>query len=125
MTRGEGDAIADNEWLTQHGTKRADDSVAFRAALRNMPGKTELDMSMIRGRVGAERAGELRLGSSRRPERDAARHALAGRFRAAGFRVEHTPRYPRTPWHVSIFWDHGEWDSDVAKLFNSCFGEEG
>lgn len=120
-----GEVITDDEWLTHHGTRRADGTEAFRCMLREMPGKREADMSLIRGRLTAEEAGRARLGLSRNPRRDAARHTTAGRLREAGFRVEHTPRLPGSPWHVSVFWDHGIWDADVGKSFEACFGEEG
>jgi hypothetical protein len=114
--------VGEDEWLTQHGVIRAGGHRDFRNYLRTDPGKTEADMSLIRGRLSPEEAGVARLGPpSRRSRRDAARHTTARRLRAAGFRVEHTPRFPRSPWHVSVYWDHGEWNEDTAKLFDRCF----
>lgn len=82
-------------------------------------------MSLIRGTLTPEEAGRARFGRRHVPKgRDAARQTTAGRLRMAGFRVEHTPRLPMSPDHVSVFWDTGHWDESVAKLFEECFTEE-
>jgi hypothetical protein len=120
--------VGDDEWLTQHGVIRPGGHRDYRNCLRTDPGKAEADMSLIRGRLSPEEAGVARLGRARRSRRDAARHTTARRLRVAGFRVEHTPRFPRAPMHVSVYWDRGHWNEETAKLFDGCFvleGEEG
>lgn len=116
--------IVDDDWLTQHGVIRPAGNEDFRSTLRTDRGKTEPDMSLLLGRLTAVEAGNARLGQFRRRRPDAARHTTAGQLRSVGFRVIHTPRHPGSPLHVSVFWDHGPWDGDVAKRFEACFRQE-
>ncbi len=111
--------IDDDESLTQHGTHRADGTFNFRTSLRHDRAPVEQSMSLLCGALDPGAAATARHGNPPRP-RDAARLTTAGTLRAEGFRVEHTPRLPSSPLHVSVYWD-GEWDDEVANKFDSCF----
>jgi hypothetical protein len=117
------DDLAPDQWVTQHGVVRKDGHEDFRNTLRADRDKPERDMSVIRGLLTAEEAGNVRLGTRPRRRPDAARSTRVGTLREAGFRVEHTPRLPRSPDHVSVFWDAGEWDASVGAKFEACFDQ--
>jgi hypothetical protein len=120
-----GQHLAPDEGLTQHGKVLADGTFAFRRMLRKDKEKSEEDLSLIRGRLHPNAAGDVIYGhrGASQLARDAARHTTVERLTEIGFRVEHTPRFPASPLHVSVFWDHGEWDKAVADLFDKCFDE--
>lgn len=77
-------------------------------------------MSLILGDLSPHEAILAAFGSHRKCSADASRTTTAGTLRAVGFRVEHTPRLPASPLHVSVYWD-GEWDDDVQRAFGGCF----
>jgi hypothetical protein len=113
-----------NEVLTQHGSCRADNTFRFLSHLRSERPKPELDVSVSRGRLTPNEAGSERTSGRRREadmRRDAARHTTVQRLRDSGFRVEYTPRRPASLRHVSIYWDSGTWDDEVAARFDACF----
>lgn len=111
--------IHDDEPLTQHGTQRADGTFVFRNRLREDRHLPERSMSLLLGALDPAAAATARHGGPPKP-RDASRLTTAGTLRLEGFRVEHTPRLPRSPLHVSVYWD-GEWDDEVALRYDSCF----
>lgn len=111
--------IDDDEPLTQHGTQYADRTFLFRTTLREDRHPPERSMSLLLGALDPAAAATARHGGAPKP-RDASRLTTAGTLRLEGFRVEHTPRLPRSPLHVSVYWD-GEWDGGVAVKFDSCF----
>lgn len=114
--------VSDDEVLTQHGKSGKPFQNTLRQ-LRHPPGP-ERDMSLILGAADAVEATKLRFGY---PQRDyskyAVRYTTAGALRRAGFRVEHTGRYPGNPYHVSVFAE-GDWGPDQASAFDACFSEE-
>ncbi len=115
--------IGDEEWLSQCGQRKADKPWNFRSMPR--PGKEppELDVSMILGRLSPEEAERAAFGPRRADRRRAVRHAKVGDLRAAGFRVEHTPRLGTLD-HVSVFWGgEGVWDETVSALLGDCCTE--
>jgi hypothetical protein len=115
--------IADEEWLSQCGQRKQQRPWNFQSAPR--PGKEppELDVSMILGRLTPEEAELAAFGPRSSDRRRAVRHVKVRDLRAAGFRVEHTPRLG-TPDHVSVFWDgEGLWDVTVSASLNDCCTE--
>jgi hypothetical protein len=116
--------IPDDAELTQFG-EMGEGGAVFRNKIRPEIGET--DMSLMLGRVDADTA-------SRRIRRIVvpnamARYATASAFRSKGFIVAHTPTKKKA-YHVSVFAPlendrPREWDNDLAKLFDSCFTEEG
>ena len=117
-----GRVIADDDPLTQHGTQRADGTFSFRNELRADKNPPERSMSLLDGALSPAAAASARRFTQPPQPRDAARWTTAGTLRSKGFRIEHTPRLPRSPLHVSVYWEHGEWDDGVAMAFDSCFG---
>lgn len=113
--------------LTQYG-ERPPYGDGFRDMLREDIGETEL--SMILGEVDALAAAVL-VTRYLAPGA-AARVTTAGRLRAAGFRVVHSPTKTNRL-HVSVFpplsavGEPAEWGREMADRFNSCFtvSEEG
>lgn len=119
--------LGDEEWLSQVGYRRADGTWKFPDRLRPLRDPPETDISMCLGRLTPAEARVTAFGAYVRlkPGRDAVRYFRVGTLRQAGFRVEHTPRHPGSPSHVSVFWDgDNEWDDTVAELLHSC-GMEG
>ena len=116
--------IGDEEWRSQCGQSKAARPWNFKSAPRAGKEPPELDVSMLLGRLTAREAEVAAFGSVRRPDkRRAVRHVRAGDLRAAGFRVEHTPR-PGTLDHVSVFWDgEGVWDESVSASLSNCCTE--
>lgn len=79
-------------------------------------------MSTVLGKLNPLAAHEAAYGSRDRPTgREACRHAQVGTLRGMGFRVDHTPRLPKSPLHVSVYWLDGDWDDAVADRFTLAF----
>lgn len=120
--------IEDDEWLSQAGSRRADGSWKFRDLPRALKVPPELDISMVLGRLTPLEVKQAAYGKKSTAEpRDAVRHVQAGALRSAGFRVEHTPRHPGSPLHVSVFWNDEDtpWDDKVAAMLHAaCMGGE-
>lgn len=115
--------VQDDEWLSQAGTRRADRPWNFRNCLR--PQNDERDLSLQLGWLSAWEVHIASYGGGRAKRgNEAVRRFQAGNLRVKGFRVEHTPRYPASPSHVSVFWDHGEWNDNVASMLDACAMEE-
>lgn len=109
--------IGNDEWLTQAGDVFPSGGYNFPHALR-----TEEEMSLILGVLPPTAACDIRAAGERRrrTDRDAARHARAGRLRDLGFRIEHTPD-PMNEDHVSAYWEDGVWDEKAAGMFCRAF----
>lgn len=112
--------LTDDEWVTQHGTQRADGTFKFRSYLREDRDPPERSMSLIRGAHEPSDAGCICYRNHRPSSRDACRQAPVGTLRAAGFVVEFTPR-GMSRLHVSVYLADGDWDDDAAARFDSCF----
>lgn len=113
--------LPDDLRLTQYG-ERPPYGDGFRDRLRESIGETEL--SMILGEVDAPAAAVL---VTRYLTPGAmSRVTTAGRLRAAGFRVVHSPTKTNRL-HVSVYpplteaGEPAEWDDKMASLFNACF----
>lgn len=115
-----GEVLPDDQELTQCGTKLAGGSYRFRNMPRTERDPPERSLSLLRGALTPHEAMTAAFGTHRKCHRDAARQTTAGTLREVGFRVEHTPRYPLSPDHVSVYWS-GDWDDDVGDLFDGCF----
>lgn len=112
--------IEDDESLSQAGSRRSDGSWNFRAQPRAHA--EEDDLSMVLGELSSAEVHLAAYGPKPpRPGKDAVRHFRAGALRDREFRVDHTPYYPGSPDHVSVFWDGvGAWDDRVAALLDDC-----
>ncbi len=125
MSRATPVELDDSDWLSQVGKRRADGTWSFPNRLRTFRQPPEHDLSMVLGRLSAREVRLAAYGSwtGLTPKKDAVRHVLVGTLKDAGFRVEHTPRWPGSPLHVSVFWDGEEgWDDRVAGLLDACCG---
>ncbi len=121
--RAEPEQIGDAEVLTQYGRDYSNGDQVFRSRPRY---PREVELSMIRGRIGVEKAtAYVRRGAPAGPS-DRVRYTTAGVLRAAGFRVQHTPT-ARNPDHVSISvpLGHVEWDTEQELAFIGVFDETG
>lgn len=123
------ECVGDDELLTQHTWVDGE--------FIDEPRESEKDLSMLRGDVSVEECCTFRspiYGAA--PAKVAAsgrRVAAAGKIRAAGLAVVHTPG-PKTPkgLHVSIVWPQGNpiqaqkapWPTRVSEAFKACFNEE-
>lgn len=113
--------ILDDEWVSQCGQRKQEHPWNFRRKPRLDKDPPEQEVSMLLGRLSASDAELAAFGPYRPPDRRrAVRHSQAGTLRAAGFRVEHTPKLG-TEDHVSVFWDgEGVWDERVGALLDAC-----
>jgi hypothetical protein len=113
--------LPDELRLTQYG-EGPPYGDGFRDRLREDIGETEL--SMILGEVDVP--GAAVLVTRYLAPTAVARVTSAGRLRAAGFRVIHSPTKTNRL-HVSIYppltttGEPAEWDSEPANRFNACF----
>lgn len=107
--------------VSQAGTMRADKTFKFTERPRPARNPPETSLSLLDGSFGPHDANYNAFGYHPNCKRDASRETTVGRLRDVGFRVEHTPRLPRSPLHVSVYWDESEWDDDVAIAFSKCF----
>ena len=115
--------LGDDDWLTQVGRRLpATDEYVFPNRLRPLKDPPETDLSMLLGVISPVDARRHAFGATAmKPGRNAARRVRVGGLRSAGFRVEHTPRHPGSPLHVSVFWDGEDgWDDKVAVLLDDC-----
>jgi hypothetical protein len=122
--------IQDDELLTQHTWKAG--------SFNDEPRATELELSMLRGHVSVVEACDYRSSgvrlSAARLAKAATRQTTAGKLRAAGFAVVHTPgQRIKNGIHVSIIWPPGDplhvqrapWPAEVSQRFAACFNKEG
>jgi hypothetical protein len=118
--------VSDDEILTQHSWKLG--------SFADAPRSTELEQSMLRGVVTVADACSYRSGGVRvtanRIERAGCRQTTAGKLRAAGFAVVHTPGTKiKNGIHVSIVWPPDDpldtqrtpWPPEVSERFAACF----
>lgn len=119
--------VQDDEVLTQHARRQGRFIDAPRV-------DQEVELSMLRGRWSVEDATRYRC-SGRPPtqqdiDRAEVRYTTAGRLRAAGFAVIHTPSTRITnDAHVSVVWPPDDplerqdvpWPEEVTEGFKSCF----
>ena len=126
--------LQDSEVVTQYGVAKRSSGFEFRSAPRIEGRVTEVDLSVLRGRLTAEEARDLVARNSKMPP--AVRHATAGVLRRAGFWVVHTPLRgdPNHP-HVSIVAmrplitqseidgsvEHVPWTADEIDNLERCF----
>ena len=109
--------IRDQEEVTQRVCRGRDAVPEINAPRPRDMGR----VSVIRGRVTPSEAYDVvRKGGTPGPD-DGARYTTVAALRRAGFVVTHSPN-PRNPDHVSVSYP-GDWGSDVALLFKSCFAE--
>lgn len=118
------DVLGDDLWVCQVGRRRADGSFHFTDRPRPMKDPPEQDVSWLIGRLDPASAVSTAFGRSHDAGKDAVRFARIGDLRAAGFRVQHTPRWG-SPAHVSVFWPLGEWGDREAALMDACCTEGG
>jgi hypothetical protein len=111
--------ITDDEVLTQVGAGGGG-RFRFRTSLRDDRDPPERSMSLLLGRFTPETGAATAFRRPTQPGRDACRYTTAGRLRAAGFTVRHTPT-KMVPDHVSVYRD-GDWTAEVARVFDACFG---
>lgn len=116
----EGRDILDDEALTQCG-RVIEGGFSFNDRPRMFRDLPETALSLVRGELPASTAVARAFGRAYEADSDACRHTSAGTLRREGFRVEHTPS-KRNPDHVSVYWDHSDWNRDVARNFARCFG---
>lgn len=121
--------IRDDEVLTQH-TWRDGDFI-------DAPRETEKELSLLRGDVSVADACAYRSRLSKIPASKIAkagrRQTTAGKIRAAGLAVVHTPGRVEGGPHVSVIWPPDDpierqvtpWPGDVPKAFAACFNEGG
>lgn len=84
---------------------------------RPSPRQEDFGVSLLLGEMSAEDGAEIVW---QIPPPVLARYTTAGRLRAAGFIVEHTPYNPHNPYHVSVRCN-GEWDTGRQHEFDACF----
>lgn len=121
--------IQDDELLTQH---------TWRAGVFNdEPRQGELDLSMLRGDVSVADACDYRTSgvrvSAAKIAKAGRRQTTAGKLRAAGLAVVHTPgQRIKNGLHVSVVWPQDDpvhvqqtpWPPDVSNGLAACFNEE-
>lgn len=122
--------IEDDEILTQH-TWRDGDFI-------NESREIETELSMLRGDLSVAEACVYRSSRSKisaaRLARASRRQTTAGKIRAAGLAVVHTPGPEEKDMggmHVSIVWPPGDpvnrqvtpWPAEAPKAFAACFNE--
>lgn len=121
--------IQDDELLTQH-TWHA-------GTFNDEPRESERDLSMLRGDISVAEACDYRSSAVRvsaaKIARAGRRQTTAGKIRAAGLAVVHTPgKRIKNGLHVSIVWPPHDpihvqqtpWPPDVSTSFAACFNEE-
>lgn len=120
--------LSDDELLTQHTWKAG--------SFNDEPREGEQDLSMLRGDVSVAECCDYRSSASRvtlaKVAKAGRRLTTAGKIRAAGLAVVHTPgRRVKDGLHVSIVWPPDDpvhiqqtpWPSDVSKNFAACFND--
>lgn len=119
--------IRDDEVLTQHTWKAGN--------FIDEPREIEDEVSMLRGDVSVADAcayrSRLSSVSPAKLARAGRRQTTAGKIRAAGLAVVHTPGQIEGGPHVSIIWPPDDpvnrqltpWPADVPKAFAACFNE--
>lgn len=111
--------LDDEVWISRRVVRNFPEAEAMFSMLR--PGEDGL--SGTRGRLTPGEAYRVVRGSKGHVNKDdGVCYATAGKLRANGFTVEHTPGL-RNPDHVTISYD-GDWDESVALLFKTSFSEE-
>jgi hypothetical protein len=128
------DPLPDETDLTQYGQREPVDSEGeearfadlptFRNRVRDFQNPPEVDISLIRGRIGEQDAGKIVCRKYVRMARaiHAVRYTTAGELRSKGFIVTHSPT-KRNPDHVSVEW-RGDWTDEVSATFDTCFGTD-
>jgi hypothetical protein len=122
--------IQDDELLTQHTWKAG--------RFNDQPREGERELSMLRGDVSVAEACDYRSAGVRvaaaKLARAGRRQVTAGKLRAAGLAVVHTPgRRVKNGIHVSIIWPPDDplhtqqvpWPAEVSERFAACFNEDG
>jgi hypothetical protein len=122
--------VQDEEVLTQHTWKAGN--------FNNHPRDGELELSMLRGDVSVVEACDYRSSgvrvSAARIARAGRRQTTAGKIRAAGLAVVHTPgRRVKNGIHVSIVWPPDDplhtqrvpWPARVSQGLEACFNDDG
>lgn len=119
--------IQDDEVLTQHTWQDGD--------FIDEPRETEEELSMLRGDISIADACAYRSRMSKisaaKIAKAGRRQTTAGRIRAAGLVVVHTPGRKTDGIHVSIIWPPDDpvnkrvtpWPADVRRAFAACFNE--
>src|ERR1022692_1294745 len=121
--------VHDDELLTQHTWKSG--------SFNDQPRPTEVELSMLRGDVSVVEACDYRSNGVRvsvaKLAKAGRRQTTAGKIRAAGLAVVHTPgRRIKEGKHVSIVWPPGDpvhvqqapWPPEVSQKFAACFNVE-
>lgn len=112
--------IDDDQVLTQFGAKQ--DIVALDPPFRRKPRQgRETNVSLILGRLSPAEASRIVRRSLAPAPFDGVRYATAGKLRAAGFVVMHTPSR-MNPNHVSVS-RTTEWGANEESAFDECFDE--
>ncbi|WP_157610494.1 hypothetical protein [Spirillospora albida] len=112
--------IGDDEWLSQYGSfAQLIDGEPF----KNRPTGGQTELSFIRGKASVDEAASSvnRRKTAGATAGDAVRYVLAGRLRAAGFRVWPTPT-AFNPHHASVATmdERADWADDEVAAFKRC-----
>ncbi len=119
--------LKDDDFATQ---------LSFKAGtFRRGPRASELDVSLLRGRVTVLDAVRYVTGDRNPSERKVAasqvRFTTIGALRRAGFTAVHTPGRIRNGPHISVVWSSEDplvkpvvpWPPDLGSVFDGCFNE--
>jgi hypothetical protein len=113
--------IADDELLSQYGSCV---QLVNGEPFKCKPAYNQTDLSFMRGKATLDEAARSvnRKKVAGATAGDGVRYILAGRLRAAGFRVWHTPT-KFNPHHVSVATldERAEWTDDEVAAFKECF----